>query len=164
MRNLFTFCCLLFTTAAFAQLTSKLDPRELKSGPDFKQAEPNALVAANYLLGSPLTKQIGDRQQCATYLFAWMSGTPDFSFTIDELHTSLTKDDSNLLAVLLASMVKEALANPKQDFTQTAFTVNYLKRFLAYCADEKNGVNPNKKLQKLLKAYQKNELEKAIGK
>lgn len=162
MRNLFTLCCLLLTTIAFAQLPTKLDPRELKSGPDFKAAEPNVLTAVNFLMGIPVTKQIGDRQQCATYLLAWMSGTPDFSFSIDETHAELTKDDPNLLAVLLASMVKEALANPKQDFSQISFKVNYMKRFLAYCADEKNGVNPNKKVQKLLKAYQKNELEKAL--
>jgi hypothetical protein len=132
----------------------KLEKRE-----DFNSTADNAaLQASNFLLSTPLEKDNIDRLKSLQYIIRWMSGTPDYTFTLDEQATKFAKKNDDLLGLYMASMTKYVLENKPDAKDQNKIKLNAMKLIIAYAKDQKNNVKMNSELKKATEADDKGEL------
>lgn len=157
---LFFLFAMLMVSPALAQGISNYEEIKLESPADYKAAEPQALSAANFLLASPNDMSAPDRLKSSQFLIRWMSGTPDYSFGLDESTSILV--DANLLNIYMAALAKYCLENPTHAKDAQLVKVSSWKILLAYCDDPKNNVKFTKKLKKLSEANKKGTLEKSL--
>ena len=52
-----------------------------------------------------------DRLKSLQFIIKWMSGTPDYTFTLDNITSKVTKGNDDLLGIYMACMVKYCLEN-----------------------------------------------------
>lgn len=119
-----------------------------------------ALQAARLLLSTPDNDRDVSRLAAAQFLIRWMSGTPTYTFTLDERAGKFAKDD--LLIVYMAAMVTYSLEHPADSKMQKAVQLNAVKSLLDYC--RQFGVKMTGELKRLHAAQEKGELERYLGK
>ena len=156
------FSILLFLTAnnVFSQSLPKYDEIKLETKEDFNDAANNAaLQASNYLLSTPMDSKSIDRLKSLQFIIKWMSGTPDFSFTLDEQATKFAKNNDDLLGLYMAAMTKYVLENKTESKNQNKIKLNAVKLIIQYSKDTKNNVKINKELKKAIEADENGKLE-----
>jgi uncharacterized protein YqkB len=160
MKTLFLGLLLgVLSPVAFAQSLPDFDAIKLEKKEDFNPAADNAaLQAANYLLSTPLDKNSVDRLRAVQYVLKWMSGTPDYTFDIDERAAKFTKKDSDLLGLYLAAMTKFVLEDKASAKDQNKIKLNALKSVAAYAKDKANKVKLNSELKKIIAADEQGQL------
>jgi hypothetical protein len=161
MKKLF-FVCLLSISGftAFCQNVPNYDMVLLGKPSDFREAERTVLVAANYLLSTPLDGDAVDRLRSIQFISKWMGATPDYRFSLDGPTNVLGEGD--LHGLYLAALCKYSLENPSQIKDSEKVKVNSWKLVLAYCDNPSHKVKMNKKLKKLSEANKRGELEKKL--
>lgn len=160
-----TFLILGFIFLAFlssySQDYAKYESIKLDSKEDFtKEVNLTALQACNYLLSVPLDSKNESRIYTSRFLMRWMTGTPDFTFNLDETATNISKSNEDLLIVYLASMAKYCLENPGESKNQKTVKLNTVLTVINYCDSQK--IKMSGELKKLNKAREKGELEKEL--
>ena len=150
---------LSFSVAA-AQTPPNFDLIKLEHSADYKPASPFALQTANYLLSTPLKVDNPDRIKSLQFIYKWMTGTPDYSFRLDEAANTIFKGNNELMGIYMASMVKYSLENKAEAKDPKAVKLNSILGTIAYCEKKENNVKPSKSLKKLLEARDKGELDK----
>lgn len=162
----FVFISILFfsTSAGFSQILPKFEKIPLENKEDFNsEANDAALAAANYLLNTPIEKESFARLRCQKYLMEWMSGSPDYSFVIDEVAMKISGKNSDLLLVFLACMTKFVLENEEDSKDQDLIKLNSVKTFIAYAKDKDNKVKVNKEVKKMMAAEERGELKEYLN-
>lgn len=145
-----------FAQSSIDYASIKMDKKE-----DFtEEVNKAALQASSLLLSLPLAKDNPQRVEAFQYLMRWMSGSPDYSFDIDETATNISKVNEDLLVVYLAAMSKYALENKEQANDKKVVKLNTVKMVLAYCHSQ--NVKLSGELKKLHKANEAGELEKYL--
>jgi hypothetical protein len=154
----------VLSPVAFAQSLPDFGAIKLEKKEDFNPAADNAaLQAANYLLSTPLDKNSIDRLSAAQYVLKWMSGTPDYTFAIDERATKFTKKDTDLLGLYLAAMTKSVLEDKASAKDQNKIMLNALKSVAAYAKDKANKVKLNSELKKIIAADEQGKLAEYLA-
>lgn len=144
---------------SFAQNLPDFDGISIDKKEDFNvTADDAALQAANYLFSTPLEKNDAGRLRSMQYIIKWMSGTPDYNFTLDEQATKFTKKSDDLLGLYMAAMTKYVLENKENAKDQNMIKLNAVKLIIAYAKEEKNKVKINAELKKAIEADDKGEL------
>ncbi|WP_153797057.1 hypothetical protein [Foetidibacter luteolus] len=153
----------LLSTFSFAQTLPDFDAIKLETKEDFNTtADDAALQASNFLFSTPLEKNNIDRLKSLQYIIKWMSGTPDYSFTLDEQATKFAKKNDDLLGLYMAAMTKYVLENKEDAKDQNKIKLNAVKMIIAYAKDEKNRVKPNSELKKAIEADEKGQLSEYL--
>ena len=152
----------LISFSASAQQFKGLDNLPMKSDADFKKAEPTVKDCAKYLLTHPQDEKDESAKNAARFLIIWMTGTPDYSFSVDGDMVKFTKKNTGLTATYMASMIKAALDKPEAAKDQKALKIAAFKVFADYCADEKNKVVKTSDLKKLIEANKKGKVEDVL--
>jgi hypothetical protein len=91
-----------------------------------------------------------------------MTGTPDYSFTLDEVASKIIKGNDDLLGLYMAAMTKFVLENKALSKDQKIIKLNALITVLNYCEDPNNNIKRTKQLKKLSEAKAKGQLEQSI--
>jgi len=158
-RLIFIIIFGLFTSSSFAQTLPDFDAIKLDKKEDFNAAADNAaLQASNFLLSTALEKNNLDRLKSLEYVIKWMSGTPDYSFTLDEQATKFSKKNDDLLGLYMAAMTKYVLENKEDSKDQNKIKLNAVKLIIEYAKNEKNKVKLNSELKKAIEADNKGQL------
>ena len=157
---LFTFS-LLYFTSAWSQ-TLNFDQVKLDKGGDYKVAEPEALKAASYILATPFEKDDLSRLRSLQFIIKWMSGTPDYTFSLDKGATKIIKGNDDMLGLYMACMTKYVLENQSSAKDEKLVKLNSVKLLLDYCENSNNNIKLTKQLKKLSEANKKGELEKEL--
>lgn len=153
---------LLFSTvnSVFSQSLPKYDEIKLETKEDFNDSTNNAaLQASNYLLSTPMDSKSISRLKSLQFIIKWMSGTPDFSFTLDEQATKFAKNNDDLLGIYMAAMTKYVLENKTESNNQNKIKLNAVKLIIQYSKDTKNNLKINKELKKAIEADANGKLE-----
>ena len=152
----------LTTNTGFAQTPPNFDLIKLEHTNDYKTAAPFALQTANYLLSTPMPVKADnpDRTKSLQFIYKWMTGTPDFSFRLDEAANTICKGSNELMGIYMASMVKYSLENRAAAKDPKLVKLNSLTSTIAYCEKKENNVKMSKPLKKMLEARDKGELDK----
>jgi hypothetical protein len=159
MKQLLLLVMLVLSTLATTAQT-QVDYASLKTEKkeDFTdELNKAALQAATELLSLPLEKENPQRQAAFTFLMRWMTGTPHYSFEVDETATKISSANEDLLVVYLAAMTKYALENGGGAKDKKALKLNTVRQVLAYCKAQ--SVKLSGELKKMDKAEEKGELE-----
>lgn len=142
-----------------AQSLPDFDGIKLESKADFNTtANDAALQAANYLLTTPLEKNNINRLKSIQFVIRWMTGTPEYSFTLDEQATKFAKKNDDLLSLYMAAMTKYVLENKADAKDQNKIKLNAVKLIIIYVKDPNNKVKLNGELKKAIEADEKGEL------
>jgi len=142
------FCVLLFSQNIPDYAAIKLDTKE-----DYNaSANKAALEAANYLLSTPIDSKNTDRLKSMQYIIKWMTGTPDYSFSLDEQATKFAKNNTDFLGLYMAAMAKYVLENNADAKNQNAIKLNAVKLIITYAKEPKNSVKLNSELKKAIEA------------
>lgn len=142
----------LVSTAVFSQDYSILDKDSLKTPEDFQNAEPIVLDCSNYLLSNPVDKDVQNRLDAFQYLFQWMEGTPDHTFSIGEEAVDLTNGNPEMLTLYFASLSKTVLDAKDLNFTKEQIHEQATEHLINYCSNQDNNVKPTKPMKKLIKS------------
>jgi hypothetical protein len=148
---------------SFAQGLPIFDNIKLEQKTDFKSAEPYALEAATYLLSTPYLKDDLDRLKSLQFVIKWMSGTPDYLFTVDDVAGRIIKgNEDELLGLYMAAMTKYSLENKVSAGDVKLVKLNSIILLLNYCEDPANHIKMSKNLKKLSEAKAKGRLEQEL--
>lgn len=154
----------LLSSLAFAQTLPDFDAIKLETKEDYNSIADNAaLQAADFLLTTPLEKDNISRLRSLQYIIKWMSGTPDYNFTLDEQATKFAKKNDDLLGLYMAAMTKYVLENKADAKDQDKVKLNAVKLIIAYAKDEKNKVRLNAELKKAIEADDKGKLSEYLN-
>ena len=149
----------LLCSFSFAQNLPDFDAIKLEAKEDYTPTANNAaLQAATLLLATPLDAKNMDRLKSMQYVIKWMSGTPDYNFTLDEQATKFAKKNDNLLALYMAAMTKYTLENKEEAKDQNKVKLNAVKSIIVYAKDSKNNVKMNSELKKVIESDDKGQL------
>ena len=137
---------------SFAQNFTELSRYEFQDEESYKSEEKNVLLCADFLLNNPADQALGNRHTSVQYILKWMTGTPDYTFDLDNRVMELTKGNDDLLALYMAAMTKVVLENSGPDLTAEQIYKSSENLLVAYCANGDNRMKPSRKIKKLLKA------------
>lgn len=158
----FVFCAFC-SPLCLGQGLPVFDNIKLEQKADYKLAEPYALEASNYLLSTPFEKDDPDRLKSLQFIIKWMSGTPDYMFTLDDVAGKILKgNDEELLGLYMAAMTKYTLENKADAKDAGKVKLNAITILLNYCEDPGNHIKMPKSLKKLSEAKSKGQLEQEL--
>lgn len=160
MKRLFFICLIgLISTNSFTQSLPDFDAIQLNVKEDYDSVADNAaLQAANYLFDTPMEKNNINRLKSLRFIIRWMTGTPNYSFALDEQATKFAKKNDDLLGLYMAGMTKYALENKADAKDPNKVKLNTVRLILRYVKEEKNNVKLNSELKKAIEAEEKGEL------
>lgn len=160
------FTALTFFTmnAIVAQDYSDLESIVLNEGADYAKNEGLVVECSDYLLNSPVDVLDKDLNHLIAlqFIMRWMEGTPDYMFNLDESITDVTRSDSYLLGVYLASMSKFVIENKDKSKDQDEIKYNAFLMFIHYCEDPAKKVKQKKAIKELIKARDENTLKEYL--
>jgi hypothetical protein len=162
MKSILFFLLIFCSIGLSAQNLPDFDQIRLEQGSDYKPAEPAALQAANYILSTPIAKNDGNRMLSLRFLLRWMTGTPDYTFSLGGNISKAVAGNEDLLGVYMAAMAKYALENKESAKDEKKVNLGAAKILLAYCEDSKNKVKLNKTLKKMIEANKEGNLESML--
>lgn len=145
------FSIILSSVSCYAQDLFGLNPESLKTAQDYKNAEERVLSCANYLLNNPIDKEDLIRKTTFTYLFKWVEGTPEHTFSLDEEVVLLTGNDKDILTIYFSALAKTVLEEPSEQSTDEEIQEQAIQYLLDYCSDPENHLKPTKRMNKMSK-------------
>lgn len=159
MKKLLLMCLLglCINAKLSAQNLPQYDNIRLEAKEDYKQADSVVMLATNYILSTPIDKTNTGRLKSMQFLIKWMTGTPDYSFSLDENTVKYFVNDADLMGTYMAALSKSALQN-KPGTDNKTLTLNAVKMLLAYVNNANNNVTVTKPLKKLSEANDNGQL------
>jgi len=160
--KLFLFCLLfLFSTTIFSQTVSQYDNVPLTTAIEYRRAEPQVALAADYVYWSPIDKENVHRKDAISFILKWMGGTSDFSFTPDESMRKITNDDRDLVGTYAACITKYALQIGK-GVNRDSLKYNSYLLLAKYCENPENNYKQRGEIKKLVDAKNQNKLQEYL--
>ncbi len=140
---------ILIASNSFSQNFSDLDKVPLKEKSDFKSAENKVLECTKFILSSPLDKDDLQLKSAKSFVLNWMTGTPDYSFTLDDSLQPIMEKGPALLGIFMACYSQTAIQN--QNLKSDDVFKKTMTSFIAYCKNPANKVEFTDGLNKLIK-------------
>ena len=163
MKNaLLTLLVVITCLAGFSQSLPQTDSVKLVTKDDYRAAEPVVLQACNYLLSTPSDQNNSSRLKAGQFIFKWMEGTPDFTFTMEQNVLKYIEADLDLMTVYFACLTSWSLQNKPVPDTKTV-TLKAVEKLVAYIDNGSNHVSMNAGLKALSKANRKGNLENFLN-
>jgi hypothetical protein len=151
--------CAIF--GSFAQNKSQYDNVFLTTANDFKRAEPQVILASDYVYSNPVEKDNAHRESAINFVMKWMQGTPDFSFPLDETLTKIAKNDYDLIGVYIACCAKYALEKGK-GVSRDDIKYNSYVLLVNYCENPNNNYKIRGEVKKLADAKNQGKLKEYL--
>lgn len=114
--------------------------------------ESSVLECSNYLLENPVNKDVENRLTAFQFLFQWMEGTPDYTFSIGEEALDLTKGNPEMLTLYFASLAKTVLDAKGSNITEDQIQQQATEHLINYCINPDNKLKPTKGMKKIIKS------------
>jgi hypothetical protein len=133
---------------------------DFKTKEDFKKSEPQILEMADYVLSRPSSDSDENKNTYAN-IIKWMSGTPDFQFTMDNSIMELSKNNEAILPLYMVCATKAALDSPLP-MDDKKIKLRSFEILLDYCSEKSNGIKHNKEMKKAIEAKANGSLEKYL--
>ncbi len=151
-----------YVMACNAQDYSKLKDVELKEKEDFAKAEDKILECSKYILTTPMDDENTNRINALQFMFRWMEGTPDYTFTLDETVGKIAQTSDALLGVYMACMCRYVLENKDKAKNEKDVKYNSVLMLIDYSKDPNNKVEITGEIKNLIKAKDEHRLKEYI--
>lgn len=158
----FLFCTLLLlSSTVFSQKPTQYDNIPLGTAAEFRRAEPQVALAADYVYSSPIDKDNVHRKDAISFILKWMGGTSDYSFATDETMRKITNDDRDLVGTYAACITKYALQTGK-GVNREDLKLNSYLLLAKYCENPENNYKPRGEIKKMIDAKNQNKLQEYL--
>jgi len=151
-----------FVMACDAQDYSNLKDIELKEKEDFSKVEDKILECSKYVLTTPMDDENTNRINALQFMFRWMDGTPDYTFTLDETVGKIAQTSDALLGVYMACMCRYVLENKDNAKDEKEVKYNSVLMLIDYARNPDNKVEITGEMENLIKAKDENRLKEYI--
>jgi hypothetical protein len=151
-----------FVMVCNAQDYSMLKEIELKEKEDFGKVEGKILECSKYVLTTPMDDENTNRSNALQFMFRWMDGTPDYTFTLDETVGKIAQTSDALLGVYMACMCRYVLENKDKAKDEKDVKYNSVLMLIDYSKDPNNKVDISGELENLIKAKDEHRLKEYI--
>jgi len=161
MKTFFSilFCCIAFS--AFSQATSKYDNVPLNSAANCRKAEPQVILASDYVYSTPIEKENTTRKNAIAFIMKWMAGTADYSFGMDETISKIGSNDNDIIGMYFVCLAKYALSKgPGVDRDELKYNAYVL--LATFCENPDNNYKPRGEVKKLIDAKNQNTLKEFL--
>lgn len=155
MKQLLIIIAFVSSSMVFSQDYTKLSETTFKNAEECKEAEPKVLECANYILNTSVKPNELNRLNAFQYLFKWMEGTADYTFSIDADVVDLTKGSTDYMTIYFAAMVQSVLLNEGEKLSDKDLHDIAVNKLVEYCQDATKGLKPNKAIKKIIKKRKK---------
>lgn len=162
MKKLLLIFFVVLANRSWGQTIPDFDHIKLEKATDYKAADPFALQTSNYLLSTPVKKDDKNRQKSVQFIVKWMSGTPDYSFNLNDAIDRIGKSNTDLLGIYLAAMTKYSLENKTAAKDPAQVKLNAVTALLDYCENKNNNLKLTKQLKKLAEARENGTLAESL--
>lgn len=162
MKYFVVMVCLSGWFNSFAQNPEEWQALSFESPEDYKNNEDKILECANFVLTGPAEPTNPARKSAMGALSKWMSGTPDYSFVIDESISKLMEKNEAVLSIYMAAMTKYTLDNRDKKITPSDLKLNAFEQLLNYSEVPGNKVPMTRDLKKAVEAKQKGKLKEYL--
>jgi len=141
MKTLISILFWCVALSAFSQTSSQYDNIPLTSAANYRKAEPQVILAADYVYSSPIDKENTYRKNAISFIMKWMAGTSDYSFGMDETISKIAGGDNDILGIYFVCLAKYALAKgtgvDREELKYNAYIM-----LATYCENSNNNYKP----------------------
>ncbi len=159
--SLFILACIT-SLQVFCQDYSSLQSIQFNTKGDYKKHEAKIAECASYLLQVPLHDKNPNRLYAMQLLLKWMTGTPDYTFHIDESIGKVIKKEEAMLGIYMASMTKFVLEHKDKSKDQNEIKLQAVKTLLNYCRNSSNKVELTKDIKRMIEADDNGQLQQYL--
>jgi len=152
---------LLLTFNAVSQKPSQYDYIPLTNAKEYRKAEPQVILAADYVYSSPLDKDNVYRGEATKFVMKWMGGTSDYSFTPDKTVSKVTNGNNELYGLYFVCLAKYALEKGKGT-DREELKLNAYIMLANYCENPANKCVIKGEIKKLIEAKNQNTVKQYI--
>lgn len=154
----FILATLLILVPSFTNAQDQFADLPFETKSSFKQGEPEILKMTNYILENPGNDSDAKRLTALRNIIKWMSGTPDYMFSLDESLSAVMKKNDAVVGLYMTALAKTALEKPEISKDQNQMKLNAFTLLLNYCENPVNGVKQTKELKKAIEAKNSGQL------
>lgn len=140
---------------SYAQISEQCLTVKLGTKQEIKDSE----ICIDQLCDYVLSKGISDEQahKARVVILAWMEKTPDYTFGINANMMKICKGENSLLFGIYMTSLAKASLKGKEEFNEDA-----LKILVDYIKKPENSIFKTKEVEKLLAAFEKNDIDKYV--
>jgi len=162
MKKRFVFFVLISLTIFCNQIKSQdfKVPKDyvLKVKEDYAKYEKDVIACANWMENSPLDKDEQKRIDANTFLLKWLTGSPTVNVNINaDLLVKYFEKNPQFQIIFLAGWTRYSLENNYSKDQQKGYYEGF--KSIIYVYKKGVGIKKSKDLEKLIKIYDKGELE-----
>ncbi len=161
MKTLFSVLLFFSVLSVFSQNASQYDNILLTTAHDYRKAEPQVILAADYVYSTPIDKDNIHRKNAISFIMKWMSGTSDYSFIPDRTVSRVTNNENELIGVYYACLAKYALNKGKAADREDVKINSYILLAI-YCENPDNGYKIKGEIKKLIEARNQNKMKEYL--
>ena len=151
----------LLTLNAVSQKQSQYDYIPLTNAKEYRKAEPQVILAADYVYSSPIDKDNVYRGEATKFVMKWMGGTSDYSFTPDKTVSKVTNGNNELYGLYFVCMAKYALEKGK-GIDREELKLSAYALLATYCENPANKCVIKGEIKKLIEAKNQNAIKQYI--
>ena len=134
---------------------------ELKVKDDYAKYEKDIITCANWMENSPLDKEEQKRNNANVFFIKWLTGSPTVTININaDLTVKYFEENPQFMVLFMAGWTRYALENSYSKDQQKGYFEGFKTVITVY--KKGIGIKKNKSLEKLIKIYDKGELENWI--
>jgi len=161
MKTLFSILLFFSAFSLLSQNASQYDNIPLNNAANYRKAEPQVILAADYVYSTPVDKENINRKNAVSFVMKWMAGTSDYSFGMDETITKIAGGDNEILTIYFISLAKYALGKGKGvDREESKY--NAYVMLATYCENPANNYKPRGEVKKLIDAKNQDKLKEFL--
>ena len=149
--------------AIYSNAQNAFSEIKLEAKEDYHLAEPAVLKASAYLFTSKYDKDDLERLYAIEFIMRWISGTPDFTFELDEKFSKPFLHETDLMGLYMAALAKYAIEHKDQAKDSKQVNLSAVRMVIEYSNKPSNNLKQTGELKKIATALKKGELEKYFG-
>ncbi|MDO9256062.1 MAG: hypothetical protein Q7U54_11155 [Bacteroidales bacterium] len=161
MKALLSILLSCIAVSVFSQNTSQYDNIPLTSAANYRKAEPQVILASDYVYSSPVDKENMNRKNAIAFIMKWMGGTSDYSFGMDETISKIAGGDNDALSMYFVCLAKYALAKGKA-VDREELKYNAYLLLATYFENPGNNYKPKGEVKKLIDAKNQGKLKEFL--
>ena len=162
-KQLLFFILVLSFTGLFAQEFSVPQNYSLKKPEDFTKYEKDVIQCIDWLMATPMNKQVEKRKEANAFLLAWMSDSPKVSITVFSKIVNFSDKNPELLMVFMSGWTKYSIET--SDYSNIIVgNVKGIERVIEFYKKNKEFLEKDSNVEDYIKMQKEGKLEEFIKK
>ena len=160
IRSLFLCALLAIAGKAFSQEQTVPTKYELNTKEDYAKYETEIVMAAKWLVNTPLNEQQEKRKEVSAFVVKWVMGSPTVNVELTPIIADFEKKNPGMMTIWLASSAKYVIENNHSTDVRAKQKAALHDMIKVYQSGQ--GIKKDKKMDEVTKADKNGNLDKWI--